>query len=505
MTDPERLQALREADLLDTLPEESFELPSEKTPRIGHSVVERRSAQAAARFSSVSSIRWNSRIFWRTCRIFSRVFGLTPAVVRNVTERKEAEAREHQLFRETLAREQAEEAQERIRAILESITDAFFALDEKWCFTYVNAEAEALLDRSREELLGKNIWELYPASAQRAFYPQYHRAVQEKVAVEFEEYSPGPDRWLRVRLYPYKEGLTVYLSDVTERKRMKQALHRSEERFRNIVENMGEAIIITDLEERVLYANQRVEEIFGYRPDELYGKIASEVLMSPEERAAQKKRQKRRTQGIAERYEVHHWRKDGTRIWVEIDGAPFRNTDDEITGTVGVVRDITTRKQAEEALRESERQHRLLFEGNPLPMWAFDPETLRFLGVNEAAVLHYGYSREEFLSMTIRDIRAKEDLPELEQVLRGGLDDGHTDIVRHRTKDGREIRALVTGSTRGLGRTIAAWLVREGAQVVVSGREEAAVRAATDELRALGGEVLGIAADLARPDEAHRL
>lgn len=65
--------------------------------------------------------------------------------------------------------------------------------------------------------------------------------------------------------------------------------------------------------------------------------------------------------------------------------------------------------------------------------------------------------------------------------------------------------ALVTGSTRGLGRTIAAWLVREGAQVVVSGREEAAVRAATDELRALGGEVLGIAADLARPDEAHRL
>ena len=65
--------------------------------------------------------------------------------------------------------------------------------------------------------------------------------------------------------------------------------------------------------------------------------------------------------------------------------------------------------------------------------------------------------------------------------------------------------ALVTGSTRGLGRTIAEWLVREGARVVVSGREEAAVRAATDELRALGGDALGIAADLARPDEAHRL
>lgn len=65
--------------------------------------------------------------------------------------------------------------------------------------------------------------------------------------------------------------------------------------------------------------------------------------------------------------------------------------------------------------------------------------------------------------------------------------------------------ALVTGSTRGLGRTIAEWLAREGARVVVSGREEAAVRVATDELRALGGDALGIAADLARPDEAHRL
>ena len=69
---------------------------------------------------------------------------------------------------------------------------------------------------------------------------------------------------------------------------------------------------------------------------------------------------------------------------------------------------MTDRWRAEEELRESERQYRLLFHGNPNPMWVFDLETQAFLEVNEAAIQHYGYSREEFLAMTIADIRAPE-------------------------------------------------------------------------------------------------
>src|ERR1051326_7451890 len=75
--------------------------------------------------------------------------------------------------------------------------------------------------------------------------------------------------------------------------------------------------------------------------------------------------------------------------------------------------DITGRKLADEMLRSSEERYRTLFESNPNPMWVFDVETLSFLAVNAAAVRHYGYSQNEFLAMTLKDIRPSEDVPAL--------------------------------------------------------------------------------------------
>jgi PAS domain S-box-containing protein len=110
--------------------------------------------------------------------------------------------------------------------------------------------------------------------------------------------------------------------------------------------------------------------------------------------------------------------------------------------------EVAIRKQAVEAFRRSEEQYRLLFESNPHPMWVYDLETLRFLAVNEAAIRHYGYSREEFFSMTTTDIRPPEDVPAfLERVSRGytGLD--RAGVWKHRKKDGTIIDAEVTTHT----------------------------------------------------------
>ncbi len=102
------------------------------------------------------------------------------------------------------------------------------------------------------------------------------------------------------------------------------------------------------------------------------------------------------------------------------------------------------RRRAEDDLLTSERKYRLLFDQNPLPMWVFDRETLRFLAINEAAIAHYGFSREEFLAMTIKDVRPPEDIPTLEHALRpvAGLD--AAGIWKHRKKDGSVINVQIT-------------------------------------------------------------
>ncbi len=111
-----------------------------------------------------------------------------------------------------------------------------------------------------------------------------------------------------------------------------------------------------------------------------------------------------------------------------------RLADPEINGIVANCRDVTDRWRAEEELRDSERQYRLLFHNNPNPVWVFDLETQAFLEVNEAAIQHYGYSRKEFLAMTISDIRP----PEKNRLQKSAIPDaaGQGLIWRHRRKDG---------------------------------------------------------------------
>ena len=108
----------------------------------------------------------------------------------------------------------------RISEILESITDAFFALDQQWRFTYLNDQAEKLLQRQRHELLGKNIWDEFSDAVGSLFYTEYHRAVQDGVSVSFNDYYPALDLWFEVRAYPSKDGISVYFHDISSRKKL---------------------------------------------------------------------------------------------------------------------------------------------------------------------------------------------------------------------------------------------------------------------------------------------
>jgi PAS domain S-box-containing protein len=151
---------------------------------------------------------------------------------------------------------------------------------------------------------------------------------------------------------------------------------------------------------------------------------------------------------IAEgRYEDEGWRirKDGSRFWANVIITALTDGSGKLRGFSKITRDISERRRAEELLQESEERHRRLFDNNPHPTWVYDRDTLRFLAVNRAAVHKYGYSTNEFLAMTIKDIRPPEDIPVLLANV-GEVRDGNENVGtwRHRRKDRSIIDVEIT-------------------------------------------------------------
>jgi len=125
------------------------------------------------------------------------------------------------------AREQLLEAHRRITAILESISDGFNAFDHEWRYVYVNPAAARMVHKSREELLGKNLWEVWPHAADLPFGAAYRRAVAENVPVQVEGFYPEPlNAWFEVLCYPSPEGLSLFFTDVTKRKQAEEEVRR---------------------------------------------------------------------------------------------------------------------------------------------------------------------------------------------------------------------------------------------------------------------------------------
>ena len=124
------------------------------------------------------------------------------------------------------AEEELRKSGERITNILESITDAFVAVDRQWRFTYINERALTTLQRTREELLGKNMWEEFPEAVGLPAYREYHRAMTSGTPVHFEEFNPWLDIWVEINAYPSEGGLAIYFRDITERKRAEEERDR---------------------------------------------------------------------------------------------------------------------------------------------------------------------------------------------------------------------------------------------------------------------------------------
>ncbi len=158
-------------------------------------------------------IEWSSRLTASGDSIF--------AIGRDISEQRQ--------IRQALS-----EAEARAVDILENTSDAFYSLDRQWRFTYLNAQAEQLLSRSRQELLGRNVWQEFPEAVGTTFFDQYHQALANNESVRFEAYYPPLHGWFEVHVYPSGDGLAVYFQNINDRREAQELLERQEQRLRKL-------------------------------------------------------------------------------------------------------------------------------------------------------------------------------------------------------------------------------------------------------------------------------
>ncbi|HEX5460089.1 MAG TPA: response regulator [Steroidobacteraceae bacterium] len=251
-------------------------------------------------------------------------------------------------------------------ALLESITDAFFALDRDWRFTYVNQRALDYYGKRRDELLGRSIWDVFPVAAGTMLHEQYEKALRTQCSAAFETKSVLTDRWVDIRAYPTGQGLAVHFRDVSDRKLAEQELQAAltklegrEWRLNLATHAAGLAVFSWDSRsDRIMFESEPPPEILRLAQETLLtgARFLQQLVHSDDRRVLRRQlirclRSAELLRGVCRIPGVEEsWR------WIEINGGCERPHGHGMVRLVGVVRDVTGRRQIEDTLRESDRR-----------------------------------------------------------------------------------------------------------------------------------------------------
>ena len=282
-----------------------------------------------------------------------------------------------------------------------------------------------------------------------------------------------------------RKALKQAHDELEERVRRRTAeLDEQQEYLRAIVETSPNPIFVKNAEGRFTLINKAVEVAYGRPGNEILGRTEADLngyhaeiqtFIHDDDEVIRTLRPK-----FIPEEELTNPKTGETRSYQTIK-VPLKVPGNGTVHVLGVATDITERKRTEQTLRETEERYRLLFDSNPLPMWVYDRETLGFLAVNDAAVSQYGYSRDEFLSMTIKDIRPSEDVPVLLENISDEQGVNLAGVWQHKRKDGNSIDVeIISHPLTFAGKNAKLVLAND---VTERKKAEAALRDTEDQLR----------------------
>ncbi|QJB56217.1 PAS domain S-box protein [Pseudodesulfovibrio sp. zrk46] len=315
-------------------------------------------------------------------------------------------------LRDATARKQAElelkRSEETSRALLNAPTESAMLIQPGGTIVAINEVGAFRLGGNVEEITGKNIFDLVEPELANTRRGHIRQVLQTGEGVTFEDMRRG--RRMLINAYPVKnpdgsvDKVALFARDVTEQRQAEAALLHSEQRFRDVSAAVGEYIWETDAQGVFKFLTEDVVAVLGYTAEELLGRDPEALLPSEdvedyhrwyEDLAAR--------HGSFSNVEVRNVTKDGTVIWLQVNGVPYFGEDEEFLGYRGAAMNITDRKQAEVALKENERKLRALAESAYDAIITVDDQGLITFW-NDSAEMMFGYTEEEALGQNVNTL-----------------------------------------------------------------------------------------------------
>jgi PAS domain S-box-containing protein len=352
----------------------------------------------------------------------------------------------------------------RVAHLLDAIGDLYFTLDRDWRFTYLNCHALARARKAAAELLGRSIWEAYPEMLGTPLEAHYRRAMATGQTVRFEMPGLLSGRWFEVHACPSPEGLTVHSRDITEHRRAEQALRESEQRHRLLAELTSDYTFAGRVEPDGRTVLESVSEGFrtvtGYAVEEVEARGGWPSLVHPDDLPAmQRVSSDMMPAGRRWTGEVRLVTKQGEVRWIRSSAWPILDpASGRPVGLLGAAQDITERKRAEEARRESEERLQRFFEA------AFEGLVLhedgKILDANAPFAAMFGYELSEVIGRDVLDFATPQHRERVRTAIREGREQPYEGLALR--KDGTTFPVELRGKNlRADGRSLRVTALRD--------------------------------------------